>query len=412
MRTALVERENHIANSTAPGTLRSLRQMIPCDRKKAASMTGWAALIAVCYALGELGNRFGAPAPHLLVSLFIGAIAAMTGLVRRGFPAPANRAAQAGVGTLMGCYVTPAGLQAAGVTALPLLGITAATIVLCVAAGFLLSRVGRISTADGTLGMVPGGSAAIVAAAEELRADGRLVAFSQYLRVALVALTAPVVAFAVHPRAHEAHETESSWFSVDKLQHFVDGPHQVAGILLFVAVSVLGVQAGRRLSLPAYKIIGPMLLATLAVFTGAAQGFTPVGILRDVLFAGVGLEVGLRFTRQSVRHMGRLLPHVLIGTILVCMACGGLAWALSTTINIPLMDAYLATTPGGINAVLATAVSTDSDVPVVSTVQSARLFIVMLITPPIIRWLTQSGKSANDERGSRASVAQEPALVP
>ncbi|MFD0441642.1 AbrB family transcriptional regulator [Streptomyces indonesiensis] len=42
--------------------------------------------------------------------------------------------------------------------------------------------------------MVPGGSAAIVTCADELKADVRLVAFTQYLRVGLVATTAPLAA--------------------------------------------------------------------------------------------------------------------------------------------------------------------------------------------------------------------------
>jgi uncharacterized membrane protein AbrB (regulator of aidB expression) len=53
--------------------------------------------------------------------------------------------------------------------------------------------------------------------------------------------------------------------------------------------------------------------------------------------------------------------------------------------HIPLMDAYLATTPGGINAVLATAVATHADLPLISSVQSLRLFAVVLVTPPLLR---------------------------
>ncbi len=48
--------------------------------------------------------------------------------------------------------------------------------------------------------MVAGGSAAIVGAAEDLGADARMVAFMQYLRLALVVLTMPLlVRFAFAP---------------------------------------------------------------------------------------------------------------------------------------------------------------------------------------------------------------------
>ncbi|WP_051766148.1 AbrB family transcriptional regulator [Streptomyces sp. NRRL F-5135] len=64
------------------------------------------------------------------------------------------------------------------------------------------------------------------------------------------------------------------------------------------------------------------------------------------------------------------------------------------------MDAYLATTPGGINAVLATAVSGHADVAVVSTVRSLRLLLVVLVTPLITRRLAAMGpRTAGTARG-------------
>jgi membrane AbrB-like protein len=91
-----------------------------------------------------------------------------------------------------------------------------------------------------------------------------------------------------------------------------------------------------------------------------------------------------------VTQFGRLLPHLLAATLLVCAACAGLAGGLSAVMDIAFLEAYLATTPGGINAVLATAESTSTNVPLVSTVQAVRLFIVVLAMPPIIRWLAKT----------------------
>lgn len=377
-----VKTDGPIVNSAGPRGRRIGR----VDMRAVRSVVMWTLIVALCLLLGELGSFAGVPAPHLLASLLVGAIAALSGAVRGGFPRPATSTAQAGVGVLMGSYVSPDELLSVGATVLPLLGITLATIGLCLGTGLVLSRIGCISLSDGMLSMVPGGSAAIVAAAEELRSDSRLVAFAQYLRVALVALTAPVVAFALNPAGHAAGHEASRGIDPTTAFHLVQGP-QLGGLLVLLVVCVVGVQLGRRMSLPAATLLGPMILAALFVFTGAAHGFAPTGALRDALFAGVGLEVGLRFTRRSVRHIGRLLPHVLAGTVLVCVVCAGLAWMLAALIHMPVMDAYLATTPGGINAVLAAAASTDSNISVISTVQSARLFVVMLITPPIVRWM-------------------------
>ncbi|MET8019262.1 AbrB family transcriptional regulator [Streptomyces decoyicus] len=65
----------------------------------------------------------------------------------------------------------------------------------------------------------------------------------------------------------------------------------------------------------------------------------------------------------------------------------------------PVIDACLATTPVGINAVLATAVSSHTDVALISTVQSLRLLIVVLVTPMITRWLTTAPPRAHRPGG-------------
>ncbi|WP_055749480.1 AbrB family transcriptional regulator [Frankia sp. AvcI1] len=64
-------------------------------------------------------------------------------------------------------------------------------------------------------------------------------------------------------------------------------------------------------------------------------------------------------------------------------------------IGIPFLESYLATTPGGINAVLATATVAHVDVGMVSTVQSFRLVLVVLLTPPLVRWLLRRALPAS-----------------
>ncbi|GAB3269404.1 AbrB family transcriptional regulator [Sinomonas notoginsengisoli] len=359
------------------------------SRSRLGSAAVWLAPGGAAFALGETGSLIGLPAPHLLLALLVGAAAALSGAVKKQLPKPAAVASQAGIGVLMGSYITPASLQSAGAAALPMTAVTVLTIGLCLAAGSLLARWGRTGLADGALSLVPGGSAAVVAAADDLGADSRVVAFSQYFRVALVAFTAPLVAFALHPVSggNAGPGGTPLWDDPHQILHLSQNTHQLPGLLMLAAVCILGVRAGRRISMPAPALLGPMVITALFVFTGTAQGFAPDGALRSLLFVLVGLEVGLRFTWASVRSIGRLFPHVLLWTVAVCFACGGLAWAFSAALGLPLLDAYLATTPGGINAVLATAASLDANLPAISTVQSIRLFIVMLLTPPLISWL-------------------------
>ncbi|MGO4755590.1 AbrB family transcriptional regulator, partial [Streptomyces sp. 2MCAF27] len=172
------------------------------------------------------------------------------------------------------------------------------------------------------------------------------------------------------------------------LFHIVAASDQLTGLFTLAAIAVVGSWAGRRLRVPTPLLIGPMLVALAATLSGAVPGFAPVGMLQNIVFVLVGLDVGVRFTRQTLISVRRLLPPVLLCMAAVCLGCAGLAWVFAGLAGTPFTDAYLATTPGGINAVLATAVSSHADVALVSTVQSLRLLVVILATPLITRLLT------------------------
>ncbi|MFE2679238.1 AbrB family transcriptional regulator [Streptomyces hygroscopicus] len=372
---------------TAPEPVQHHRE--PTLSRPAASAGLWALIIAGGYAAGLAADVLGVPAPYLLSSLLAGAALALCGLVRDRLPAPANRASQALVGALMGSYLTPAALVSAAPVALPLTVVTAATIGLSLAVAWLLARGGRVGRSSAVLGMVPGGSAAIVTCADELNADVRLVAFTQYLRVGLVATAAPLAAHWMTSASPAAggHPAAGGGGAGSGLLHLVAGSDQLTGLVTLAAITLAGSWAGRWLRVPTPLLMGPMLVALAATLSGVVPGFAPVGVLRNIVFVLVGLDVGVRFTRRTLLRMRRLLPPILICMAAVCLGCAGLAWVFAGVTGTPFNDAYLATTPGGINAVLATAVSSHADVALVSTVQSLRLLVVLLATPLIVRLL-------------------------
>jgi membrane AbrB-like protein len=362
-------------------------------RGKARSLAAarWVALFVGCDLLGDLARSIGVPAAPLLMSLLVGVALALASRTPAPFPRRAHRGSQAVVGVLMGSYLDPAAVRSVAGSVLPLVGVTLATVGLCVVVALGLCRWTAVGRSEAVLGMVPGGSAAIIACADDLSADSRTVAFMQYLRVGLVAATAPAVVLIVHAALHTPSSgggDTGGWDLLPETTQLVSSPRQVAGVFVLTALCLLGMQLGARLGLPAPALLGPMILTAVGVFSGAAQGFTPSGLLQDIVFIAVGLEVGLRFTRAAVRHVGRLAPGVLAATVVVCGGCALFAAGLAALLGIPFLDAYLATTPGGINAVLATSASLHSSVALISTTQSIRLFAVVLLAPPLIRRLT------------------------
>ncbi|MCW2898640.1 MAG: rane protein AbrB duplication [Streptosporangiaceae bacterium] len=338
------------------------------------------ALTAACYGAAFGAAKLDVPAPFLLAPLLIGLLFALSTRAPVRFPRRTHRVSQAMVGVLMGSYLAPAALSRVAPSIGPLLLVTVGTVVFSLLSAYALTRTGQVSASSATLGMAPGGSAAIVAAADDLKADSRLVAFSQYLRVALVAVTAPLV---VRMTNQSSDATAGRGDPAVMDLHL--GPDSPVAVLILIAVVLGGMWGGRLLRLPAPFLLGPMVLTAALTLSGMAPPFAPGGVLKDLVFLAVGLEVGLRFTRRSIAHVRRVFVPVLLATVAVSVACAGLSWSLASAMRIPLMDAYLATTPGGINAVLATAVATHADLPLVSSVQSLRLFAVVIATPPLLR---------------------------
>jgi membrane AbrB-like protein len=138
-------------------------------------------------------------------------------------------------------------------------------------------------------------------------------------------------------------------------------------------------------------------MAISAVLTLAVPGgeFRVPPIASDVAFALIGLQVGLKFTMETIRALGRLLLPVVVAVFGVLLACALLAVVLDVTTSVSLRDAYLATTPGGLYAVLAVALGTDANAAFILAAQGLRLVVMVALAPVAVRWLVARMNSAH-----------------
>jgi membrane AbrB-like protein len=149
------------------------------------------------------------------------------------------------------------------------------------------------------------------------------------------------------------------------------------------------------------KLIAPMILAAVVVLVVPGGEFIVPQLLAQTAFALIGLQVGLRFTLETVRMLGRLLVPVLISILGLLVGCFGLAVILHfTTSNVSLLDAYLATTPGGLFAVLAVAFGAGANTTFILAVQGLRLLVMVLLAPLVVRRLTRDRRTPAAATGS------------
>jgi membrane AbrB-like protein len=336
----------------------------------------WAALAAATGAAGWVLGEAGLPSSYLFAGLLVGLAVAITRPERFRLPGAAFAAAQAIVGVTLGAFLHGSALRALGGDWLPVLVASAATLALSLAAGWALGRFTPTDTRTAALGMVAGGAAGIVGMADDLGGDDRLVAFMQYARVLIVVLVTPVLVPLAFADEHAAGAAA------------IAGEALLGGAtdwLLLLALAPLGVLIGRVVRLPAAALLGPLILSGAVTVLGAEYAVPPLP--REAAFATIGLAIGLRFTVSTVRMVGRLLLPVTACIVGLIVACFGLAVALDRTTSASLLDAYLATTPGGLNAVVAIAFGTGANPTFVVAVQALRVLVMVLLAPVMVRWL-------------------------
>jgi membrane AbrB-like protein len=337
-----------------------------------------AATAAVGWSLGALGF----PSSYLFGALLVGLAVALARPDRFDLPGWSSNAAQAVTGVTLGAYLQSSSLRALGHDWVPVALVSAATLALTLAAGVGLARATGVDRPTAALGMVAGGASGIVSMADELGADDRLVAFMQYLRVLVVVLLTPLLVAVAFPGDHGGAAAAAH----DPILG------DVRGWLVTLAAAPLGMVLGRRVRLPAAGLLGPMLLSGALTLSGV--GFAVPALLRETAFVLIGLQVGLRFTTATVREAGRLLVPVLVTVIALLVACFGLAVALDATTSVSRLDAYLATTPGGLYAVLAAAVGAGANTTFIVAVQGLRLLVMVLLAPVAVRLIVGGRVSA------------------
>lgn len=327
--------------------------------------------MAVAIGCGVLA-AVGSPDPTLFGGLLGALVLAVPGLAPQSLPRVGYLAGQGIVGVGVGAQISWAALRELSDQWPVVLSVVTATLVLSFVAGLPLRRFGA-STVTAAFASVPGGASGMSAIADDLGADSRVVAVLQYVRVMVILLTLPVVVSVVFGQ-HASTAT-------------VDGGASARNLVYALLALVIGVTAGLVLRLPSPAVLGG-LLAGLLLTLVPAFGHVRVPLwVQAAGFVLIGVQVGLKFTWESLRSIGRMLPVAFVGVVVTIAGCALLGLLLARATGVSRFDAYLATTPGGLPAVLATSTTASGNVTFISAVQVTRLLLVLVLAPLVGRFL-------------------------
>ena len=101
-------------------------------------------------------------------------------------------------------------------------------------------------------------------------------------------------------------------------------------------------------------------------------------------------NIGLRFTHDVLAAAARALPQCLAAIVLLMTFCGIPAGTLTAFFHIDPLTAYLATSPGGVDAAAIIAASTKVDTPFVMAMQTVRMIVLLIVGPLIARWMASA----------------------
>jgi membrane AbrB-like protein len=288
---------------------------------------------------------------------------------------PIRGVAQAVLGVHLGLSITIGALRGIGAGWLLVLAVLVVTVLSCMIAAVAVSRFTPMTVATAQMGMMPGGASVSIAVSDDVGTDARIVAVMQYTRVYLILATLPLIAHSM-----SGHLGSGGGIAGSTLRQ------GLAGIgLVLVCVSIT-MPLMRRIGFPSGYLLVPLLLAI--VFT-AVSGPTAAGVpdwLLAVALGMVGVFVGLQVTAASLREARHSFPAILTAVVAVILVCGGLGIALAAALGKPLVDGYLATSPGGVNVIFGIVSGGGLDLPFITAAQIMRIVLMLLILPLLGNW--------------------------
>jgi membrane AbrB-like protein len=347
--------------------------------------------LLLCSALASAAFLLmGVPAGMLLGCMLAGVLLA-TQDINVQVPAPLFAIGQSVIACLMAHSLHFEVLQRVAGEWPLFLGIAFSVMAASALLGYWLMRSGLLPGSTAIWGLAPGAASAMVLMAGDFGADTRLVAFMQYLRVALVTAIASLVAHFFAAGASPGY-TAAGWdVQLAHWLHLQSPLHAGLTLALVLAAAWLG----RTLTFPGGPLLIPMVLA-LAMDNLSPWKLELPGPLLALAYAALGWGIGLRFNREILEHAWRVLPRVLVAIAALIVLGLMIAGCLMGFAGVAPLTAYLATSPGGADSVAVIAVGSAVDAGFVMAMQMVRFFMVLLLGPRLSRWLVQrlSGRNA------------------
>ena len=161
--------------------------------------------------------------------------------------------------------------------------------------------------------------------------------------------------------------------------------------LLLGGCGVVGFVGAKLLRIPAYALVGPMVLSAIVHAAGITHSRPPVWLVAAAQVV-VGAMVGSRFDGAKPRLVGQALLLAVVATAILLALAALFGQTVEKTIGIPLSAAMLAFAPGGLVEMSLIALTLEVDTAYVSSHHIVRIFVIVLAAPLVFRLFSRDRK--------------------
>jgi membrane AbrB-like protein len=223
---------------------------------------------------------------------------------------------------------------------------------------------------------MPGGLVEMLEVGRERGGDEMTIALMHSARIFLIVMTVPFLVQWIEGTSIAAAPLVGEPILEASLTTLV--------LLVFCAAS--GLIIGRWIKLPAYALVGPMLVSAI-LHLGGFTSFVPPTEIVQVAQVVMGAVIGSRFSRATPRQVLKILG-IACGMAVVLLVVVSLSAALiSAIVDQDFSTLILAYSPGGLNEMGLIAVAIQADIAFVASHHLFRILIVMLGAPHIFSLL-------------------------
>lgn len=280
------------------------------------------------------------------------------------------------IGVMLGSGITAEVFGLLGTWAMSLLLLP---LFLACAAGIsyaVYRRIGGYDPVTAFYSAMPGGLNEMLILGGDAGGEERRIALAHAARVLIIIIFVALF-FGLVLGVSSGGRGASQWvglYQITVLDYAILGASAVGGVLL-----------GKRLGLPAAPIFGPMILSGIAHIAGWVTVAPPTVFVVAAQIT-IGTIIGTRFVGATLKEIRNDISLSAIASFLMLLAAVGFALLIASINGIPLTQAFLAFSPGGLTEMSLLTLAMGQDVTYVSIMHIIRITLVIAIAPFVFRW--------------------------